>query len=117
MFGIGDYSYSEYKVGISGFYKKPLFSLLYNKEQLEHPVMVDDTSYFISFDNYNDAYVCMVLLNTNCVQDFLYSISFQDAKRPYTKKVLQRLDFKKVVESISVHELEETEKNLKLKNI
>lgn len=115
MFGIGDYSYSEYKVGISGFYKKPLFSLLYNKEQLEHPVMVDDTSYFISFDNYNDAYVCMVLLNTNCVQDFLYSISFQDAKRPYTKKVLQRLDFKKVVESISVHELEETEKNLKLK--
>lgn len=57
----------------------------------------------------------MVLLNTNYVQDFLYSISFQDAKRPYTKKVLQRLDFKKVVESISVHKLEETEKNLKLK--
>lgn len=24
MFGVGDYSYSEYKVGISGFYKKPL---------------------------------------------------------------------------------------------
>ena len=115
MFGIGDYSYSVYKVGVSGFYKKPLFSLLYNKEQLKHPVMVDDTSYFISFDNYNDAYVCMVLLNTNYVQDFLYSISFQDAKRPYTKKVLQRLDFKKVVESISVHKLEETEKNLKLK--
>lgn len=60
-------------------------------------------------------YVCMVLLNTHYVQDFLYSISFQDAKRPYTKKVLQRLDFKKVVESIPLYELEETEKNLKLK--
>lgn len=115
MFGIGDYSYSEYKVGVSGIYKKPLFSLLYNKEHLKHPVMLDDTSYFISFDNYEDAYICMILLNTHYVQDFLYSISFQDAKRPYTKKVLQRLDFKKVVESIPLYELEETEKKLKLK--
>ena len=115
MFGIGNYSYAEYKVGVSGFYKKPLFSLLYNKENLKQSVMVDDTSYFISFDNYDDAYICMVLLNNHYVQDFLYSISFQDAKRPYTKRVLQRLDFKKVVECISIHELEETEKILKLK--
>ena len=26
MFGVGDYSYSRYKVGVSGFYKQPLFS-------------------------------------------------------------------------------------------
>lgn len=28
MFGIGEYSFAPYKVGLSGFYKKPLFALL-----------------------------------------------------------------------------------------
>ncbi len=114
MFGVGDYSYAEYKVGISGFYKKPLFTLLYNEDNIEQPIMVDDTSYFLSFDNYSDAYTCMLLLNSSRVQKFLLSISFQDAKRPYTKKVLQRLDFNKCIENIKFEELVETERNLAL---
>jgi hypothetical protein len=114
MFGVGDYSYSKYKVGISGFYKKPIFSLLYNESDLSHPVMLDDTTYFLSFDRYNDAYTCMLLMNSKSVQDFLYSISFQDAKRPYTKKVLQRLDIKKAIDKITYNELKATEKLLNL---
>ena len=114
MFGVGDYSYSKYKVGISGFYKKPLFSLLYNADELEHPIMLDDTTYFLSFDNYDEAYACMLLLNSDSVQDFLFSISFQDAKRPYTKKVLQRLDLKKCIEEVTVDELKKTEERLEL---
>lgn len=114
MFGVGDYSYAEYKVGISGFYKKPLFSLLYNEDKIGHPIMVDDTSYFLSFDNYSDAYTCMLLLNSSRVQEFLFSISFQDAKRPYTKKVLQRLDLVKCIELTTYEELVNTERELKL---
>lgn len=114
MFGVGDYSYAAYKVGISGFYKKPLFSLLYNEAEISHPVMLDDTSYYLSFDNYSDAYTCMLLLNSRKVQQFLLSISFQDAKRPYTKKVLQRVDIIKCLEHIDLTELEETEKELGL---
>jgi hypothetical protein len=114
MFGVGDYSYAEYKVGISGFYKKPLFTLLYNESDISHPVMLDDTSYFLSFDNYDDAYTCMLLLNCKKVQQFLFSISFQDAKRPYTKKVLQRLDIKMCIECVCIEELLETERNLGL---
>lgn len=114
MFGVGDYSYMEYKVGISGFYKKPLFALLYNENRLDQPVMVDDTSYFLSFDNYADAYTCMLLLNSKKVQDFLLSISFQDAKRPYTKKVLQRLDFNKCIQTIKFSELLDAESALGL---
>lgn len=114
MFGVGDYSYAEYKVGISGFYKKPLFALLYNEINVERPIMVDDTSYFLSFDNYSNAYTCMLLLNSNRVQKFLLSISFQDAKRPFTKKVLQRLDFRKCVETIDFIELCDSEESLGL---
>ncbi len=115
MFGVGDYSYAKYKVGISGFYKKPLFSLLYNKDEVEHPIMLDDTTYFLSFEEYDDAYTCMVLLNCESVQDFLYSISFQDAKRPYTKKVLQRLDLRKCIAEVTIEEMRDTEKRLNLK--
>lgn len=114
MFGVGDYSYAEYKVGISGFYKKPMFTLLYNENNIEQPIMVDDTSYFLSFDNYSDAYTCMLLLNCSRVQKFLLSISFQDAKRPYTKKVLQRLDFNKCIQNITFEELVDAEKELEL---
>jgi len=114
MFGVGDYSYSKYKVGVSGFYKRPLFSVLYSDDG--KPVMTDDTSYFICFDNYDMAYVAMPLLNSKKVQNFLTSIAFLDAKRPYTKKVLGRIDFEKIVDSISIDELTETEQNLNLTN-
>ena len=103
MFGVGDYSYSKYKVGVSGFYKKPLFSVLFSDDG--KPVMTDDTSYFICFENYDLAYVAMLLLNSNKVQNFLTRIAFLDAKRPYTKKVLERIDFDKIVESLTICEL------------
>ena len=112
MFGVGDYSYSKFKVGVSGFYKQPLFSVLYSDD--EKPVMTDDTSYFICFDSYDMAYVAMLLLNSEKVQGFLTSIAFLDAKRPYTKKVLERIDFDKIVGSLTIAELEETEQKLNL---
>ena len=107
MFGVGDYSYSKYKVGVSGFYKQPLFSVLYSDD--EKPVMIDDTSYFICFDNYDMAYVAMLLLNSDKVQKFLKSIAFLDAKRPYTKKVLERIDFHKIIKTLIIDELSKTE--------
>lgn len=112
MFGIGDYSYSKYKVGVSGFYKQPLFSVLYSDD--DKPVMTDDTSYFICFNSYDMAYVAMLLLNSDKVQRFLSSIAFLDAKRPYTKKVLERIDFDKIVDSLNIDELIKTEQKLKL---
>lgn len=112
MFGVGDYSYSKYKVGVSGFYKQPLFSVLYSDDS--KPVMTDDTSYFICFDSYDMAYTAMLLLNSEKVQKFLTSIAFLDTKRPYTKKVLERIDFNRIVNSLTFDELAKTEQNLNL---
>lgn len=110
MFGIGDYSYAPYKVGLSGFYKKPLFALLHSTK----PVMTDDTTYFLPFDDYDTAYCMMLLLNSRPVQQFLLSIAFLDNKRPYTVKLLSRLDFKKCVNVVSFDELKRTEDELLL---
>lgn len=112
MFGVGNYSYSRYKVGKSGFYKLPLFSVLYLDDG--KPVMTDDTSYFIGFDDYDIAYVAMLLLNSEKVKNFLTSIAFLDAKRPYTKKVLERIDFEKIVEHLAIDELIKTEQKLRI---
>ncbi len=112
MFGIGDYSFAPYKVGLSGFYKKPLFCLLHS----DKPVMADDTAYFLAFEDYNIAYAMMLLLNSKTVQDFLLSIAFLDNKRPYTVKLLSRLDLKKAVVEVSFFDIKETEKKLQLTN-
>ncbi len=113
MFGVGNYSYAPYKVGVSGFYKKPCFSVLASLNGM--PIMTDDTSYFICFPTYDMAYVAMLILNSTRVQHFLSSIAFMDAKRPYTKKVLGQIDFNKILSSIQFSELVDTEKILQLK--
>lgn len=112
MFGVGDYSYKKYKVGISGFYKKPLFSLLVS--DTGKPVMTDDTSYFICFPTYDTAYTAMLILNSEPVQNFLLNIAFLDSKRPFTKKVLTKLDFRKILEFIKFNDIVESEKTLGL---
>lgn len=114
MFGVGDYSYAPYKVAVSGFYKKPLFSLLASTDG--RPFMTDDTSYFLCFPTRGAAYVAMLILNSARGRAFLSSIAFMDAKRPYTKKVLEQIDFGKILASISLLELAETEKALHLRH-
>ncbi len=112
MFGIGDYSYASFKVGLSGFYKEPLFSVLHSRDN--KPVMTDDTAYFVCLPTYDMAYVAMLYLNSQKMRSFLRTIAFVDAKRPYTKKVLERIDFGKAIEKITYMDLRETENQLDL---
>ena len=112
IFGIGDYSFKKYKVAISGFYKKPMFSLVYNKKTM----MLDDTCYFLSFDDYDQAYITMLILNTSLVKSFLKNIAFIDSKRPYSKKVLKRIDFAKCLKYLNLDNLKKTEEELELDN-
>ena len=110
IFGIGAYSFAPYKVGLSGFYKRPLFALLHASK----PVMTDDTVYFLSFDDYDTAYCMMLLLNSRPVQQFLLSVAFLDNKRPYTAKLLSHLDLQKCVDAVGFEELVTTEGELGL---
>ena len=113
IFGVGEYSFSQYKVGLSGFYKKPLFCLLYSDDK--KPVMLDDTSYFIGFDEYDLAYVAMLILNSEKVQRFITESAFLDSKRPFTKKLLGNISFKKITDDLSLSQVRETEDKLGIK--
>ncbi len=91
IFGIGDYTFKSYKIGVSGFYKKLNFCLI--KPQDDKPVILDDTSYFLFFDKMMDAFFTWVFLNFPDVKEFLSSLVFINAKRPYTKEILMRLNY------------------------
>ncbi len=89
IFGIGDYSFSPWKVAISGFYKKLNFNVVGNYEN--KPIVLDDTCYFISCESANEANKICDLLNSEAGQGFFKSFIFWDAKRPITVDILQRL--------------------------
>ncbi|MCL1880803.1 MAG: hypothetical protein FWF76_01340 [Oscillospiraceae bacterium] len=97
IFGVGDYSFEKYKVGISGFYKEPLFAFITG----EIPIMLDDTCYFLGFGDVTVAVIVTALLNSPICNTFLKSIAFLDSKRPYTKEILKRIDLSKLADRIS----------------
>lgn len=96
IFGIGEYSFKPYKIAISGLYKKPFFSLILPFKN--KPVMLDDTCYFLGFDDISEALIALAILNSSYTQDLLKAITFINAKRPYTKDVLMRIDLFKIAE-------------------
>ncbi len=104
IFGIGDYSFKLYKVAISGLYKTFHFTLILPQE--EKPVMLDDTCYFIGFDQIEFAVYALILLNSALTKQFLQSITFADAKRTFTKDVLMRLDLVELAKLISKQDLQ-----------
>lgn len=99
IFGVGDYSFKPYKIVVSGLYKKPNFALLLPMNG--KPIMVDDSCYFLGFDNLRHALIILSVLNSKLVKDFLESICFSDSKRPYTKEVLMRIDFLKALNKLN----------------
>lgn len=90
VFGLGPYSFAPWKVGISGFYRGLSFRLIGPREG--RPVMLDDTGYFLPFDDEARAREAAAVLNAAAARAFYESRVFWDAKRPITLALLRRLD-------------------------
>lgn len=103
IFGVGDYSFSPYKVAISGFHKLPRFKAVGLSQK--RPVMFDDTCYFTACNSPRRAAFLSSLLNHPLCLELISSLAFLDAKRPITKKILQRLDLKALLGHIQPEEL------------
>lgn len=101
VFGVGDYSFAPYKIAISGMYKKAIFSPIFSTK--DKPIMLDDTIYSLSFNCEKDAIIVLGVLRSDVVENLLSSISFIDAKRPYTKEILKRID---IIGILSKYKLE-----------
>jgi hypothetical protein len=105
IFGVGDYVLSPYKVALAGFYKKPIFTFVTPFKG--KPVLFDDTCYYLSFQDYNEALFICSVLNSKAHTDFLESIVFIDSKRPYTKEALMRTNLEYLVKNTSFASIKE----------
>jgi hypothetical protein len=95
IFGVGEYSFSPFKVAISGLYKAPNFVVLGTHHG--KPSMVDDTASFLSFESHEDAVIVAKALNSERARHFFSVFAFLDAKRPYTVEVLSKLNITKLI--------------------
>ena len=94
VFGVGDYTFTDWKVAISGFYKRLEFQVISPID--EKPVVFDDTVYFLSAKTEAEATFLADLLNSKPCQEFLESMVFWSDKRPITVDLLKRVDLGKV---------------------
>lgn len=100
VFGVGDYTFSPWKVAISGLYKNCRFVVV--GKHKSKPVVLDDTCYSIPCGSEEEALFVCHLLNSDLTKRFLHSLIFFDAKRPVTIDVLNRVDLKRVAERLGL---------------
>jgi hypothetical protein len=98
IFGVGDYTFTPWKVAISGFYKRLAFQLLGPIEG--RPVVLDDTCYVLPCASEEQARTVCEMLNSEAAQRFLSAFVFWDSKRPITIALLQRLDLVKLADEL-----------------
>jgi hypothetical protein len=102
VFGVGDYSFSPWKVAISGFYKKLHFTVIGPVDG--KPVVLDDTCYFLACQTEAEAVFVAALLNSTPAREFFAAFIFWDAKRPITVEVLRQLDLVPLARELSREE-------------
>jgi len=90
VFGVGDYSFAPWKVAISGFYKRLVFTQV--GEFAGKPIVLDDTCYFLACASRAQADELLARLNGPIAQEYYSAFIFWDAKRPITGELLQSLD-------------------------
>ena len=90
IFGVGPYSFSPWKVAISGFYADLRFQAIGPSE--DKAVVVDDTVYFLPCWSESEARFINDLLNSTPATEFYRSMVFWTDKRPITIEVLKRLN-------------------------
>lgn len=100
VFGVGEYTFTPWKVAISGFYKRLTFQLVGPAADL--PVVLDDTCYFLPCHSEEQARAFSEILNSEAAQRFLSAFVFWDSKRPITIDLLQRLDLAELAEQLGI---------------
>ena len=89
IFGVGDYTFADWKIAISGFYKNIRFRLIGPYEG--KPVVFDDTCYFLSCRSKEEAMILYEILSSQTAMEFFFAYIWWDSKRPITLEILNML--------------------------
>ncbi|HET6249687.1 MAG TPA: methyltransferase domain-containing protein [Tepidisphaeraceae bacterium] len=97
IFGVGDYTFSPWKIAISGMYKNLKFVIVGPCQA--KPAVFDDTTNFIPCPSEAAATMLLSLLDSDVARTFYRAFIFWDAKRPITVDLLGRLNLHSLAES------------------
>ncbi|MGV0026576.1 class I SAM-dependent methyltransferase [Phormidesmis priestleyi] len=97
IFGVGEYTFSFWKIAICGLYKKLEFRLI--GTIFDKPAVFDDTVYFLSFEDERVAHKTFMLLRSTSAINFYSSLIFWDEKRPIKSSILNSLSLTALAES------------------
>lgn len=95
VFGVGAYTFAPWKVAVSGLYKKIAFAVVGPSNG--RPVVLDDTCYFLPFDDERSARRAADALSSPLAADWIRARVFWDDKRPIRKSMLQALDLDRLM--------------------
>jgi len=98
IFGVGDYTFAPWKVAISGFYKKLVFTV--TSPINERPAVLDDTVYFLPCRSEEESRFLAEILNSSVALEFLSSMIFWNDKRPITIDLLKRLSIEALAREV-----------------
>jgi len=90
IFGVGPYTFTDYKIAVSGFHAAPAFRMVGPCGGA--PAVFDDATYLLPFDDAAECAVAHAILTSIEATDLIAALAFWDSKRPVTKKLLQRID-------------------------
>ena len=100
IFGVGDYSFTPWKVVVSGLYKKVRFSKIGSFKG--KPIVLDDTCYMLGFEYEEQADFIVKLLDSDICRKFISSLIFLDSKRPVTSALLNRINTKEIARKLGL---------------
>jgi hypothetical protein len=100
IFGVGAYSFSPWKVAISGLYKKLEFVMVAPFQG--KPVVLDDTCYFFPCQSEGECMALYELVQSRAAREFWSAFIFWDAKRPITAQILNLLSFAALARAESI---------------
>ncbi|WP_013324256.1 N-6 DNA methylase [Gloeothece verrucosa] len=98
IFGVGNYTFSPWKVAISGLYKQLNFMSIGPREG--KPVIFDDTITFLNCYSEKESRFIAEILNSEAAQLFLKSMIFWRDKRPITINLLKRLNLQTLAKEL-----------------
>jgi len=96
IFGVGNYTFTDWKIAISGFYKNIRFRLI--GPYKSKTVVFDDTCYFLSCMSKELAEIFYELLSSQAAKEFFSAYIWWDSKRPITLEILNLLSLRKLAD-------------------
>jgi hypothetical protein len=94
VFGVGDYTFTRWKVAVSALAKTLAFQVV--GPIRGKPVVFDDTCYLLACESELQARTLHALLCHPLAHELLESMIFWGDKRPITSDLLERLDLQKL---------------------